>query len=201
VGAALVFADPATNKVWVMNSCGSTLSCDITGDNSHVIGSVTQIDGVTLATTTANTGQGSGAMAYNPVAKKAYVSNSTDNTETFIDGVTLATTTVAVGLTPADVEVNVVPNKIYVCNNGGNSVTTIDGATLTTTTTAVGNGPVEAWVNPAVDHVYVSNVGDATVSVLGGVPPMPCNSFPSRPAAWLTPARLATRFRVKHLGH
>ena len=110
--------------------CGSTLSCDITGDNSNVIGSVTQIDGATLATATANTGQGSGALAYNPVANKAYVSDGTDNTETFIDGLTLATTTVNVGLTPYDVEVNVVTNKYYVCNNGGNSVTTIDGATL-----------------------------------------------------------------------
>ena len=36
-------------------------------------------------------------MAFNSVANKAYVSNSTDNTETFIDGVTLATTTVDVG--------------------------------------------------------------------------------------------------------
>jgi YVTN family beta-propeller protein len=184
VGPAIVLVDQATNKIWAFNSCGSTLSCDITGDNSHVIASVTQIDGATLATATANTGQGSGAMALNSVANKAYVSNSTDNTETFIDGVTLATATVNVGLTPFDVEVNVVTNKIYVCNNGGNSVTTIDGTTLTTTTTAVGNGPVEAWVNPATNHVYVSNVGDATVSVLGGVPPNALQFVP------VTPCRL-----------
>ena len=184
VAPQVIFADSATNKVWVLNLCGSTLSCDITGDNSNVIGSVTQIDGATLATATANTGQGSGALAYNPVANKAYVSNSTDNTETLIDGLTLATTTVNVGLTPYDVEVNVVTNKIYVCNNGGNSVTTIDGATLTTTTVSVGNGPVEAWVNPAVDRVYVSNVNDATVSVLGGVPPNAQQFVP------VTPCRL-----------
>ena len=184
VAPQVIFADSATNKVWVLNLCGSTLSCDITGDNSNVIGSVTQIDGATLATATANTGQGSGALAYNPVANKAYVSNVTDNTETLIDGLTLATTTVNVGLAPYDVEVNVVTNKIYVCNNGGNSVTTIDGATLTTTTVSVGNGPVEAWVNPAVDRVYVSNVNDATVSVLGGVPPNAQQFVP------VTPCRL-----------
>ena len=184
VAPQVIFADSATNKVWVLNLCGSTLSCDITGDNSHVIGSVTQIDGATLATTTANTGQGSGAMAYNSVANKAYVSNSTDNTETFINGATLATQTVNVGLTPFDVEVNVVTNKIYVCNNGDNTVTTIDGATLSTTTTSVGSGPVEAWVNQVTNRVYVSNVGDATVSVLGGVPPNALQFVP------VTPCRL-----------
>ena len=183
-GPGLIFADPATNKVWVLNSCGTSLACVLNGDNSHVIGSVTQIDGATLATSTANTGQGSGAMAYNPVANKAYVSNSTDNTETFIDGVTLATNTVVVGQTPYDVEVNPVTNKIYVCNNAGNSVTTIDGTTLATTTIGVGVGPVESWVNPATDRVYVSNTGDTTVSVLGGIPPSALQFVP------VTPCRL-----------
>ena len=190
VGPGIVSVDQATNKIWVMNSCGSSLPCDADPNgNGNYVGGVTQIDGVTLATMTANTGKGSGAMAFNSVANKAYVSNSTDNTETFIDGVTLATQTVNVGLTPFDVEVNVVTNKIYVCNNGGNSVTTIDGTTLTTTTTAVGNGPVEAWVNQVTNHVYVSNVTDATVSVLGGVPPnalqfvavTPCRLVDTRP--------------------
>jgi YVTN family beta-propeller protein len=171
VGAALVFADPGTNKIYVMNSCGSTLSCDATGDNSHVIGTVTQIDGATLTTATVNTGQGSGAMAINTVADKVYVSNSTDNTETVIDGATFTTQTVNVGQSPFDVEVDPVTNKIYVLNNGAASVTIIDGETLTTTTIGVGNGPVEAWVNPVIHHVYVSNVTDATVSVIGGTPP------------------------------
>jgi YVTN family beta-propeller protein len=182
VAPQVIFLNQATNKVWVLNLCGSTLSCDITGDNSHVIGSVTQIDGATLATATANTGQGSGAMAVNSVANMVYVSNSTDNTETFIDGVTLATTPVAVGSTPFDVEVNPVTNKIYVCNYGDATETVIDGATLTTTTIGVGNLPVEAWVNPVTNRVYVSNVGDATVSGLVECPLTRCNSSPSHPA-------------------
>ena len=161
VAPQVIFADSVTNKVWVLNLCGSTLNCDISGNNTNVVGSVTQIDGATLTTATANTGQGVGALAYNPVANKAYVSNNTDNTETFIDGTTLTTQTVNVGQSPFDVEVDPVTNKIFVCNNAGNSVTIIDGTTLTTSTLAVGNGPVEAWVNPVIHHVYVSNVGDA----------------------------------------
>ena len=175
-GAVLLFVDSATNKIWVGNSCGNTPSCDLgSGNDANTIGTVTQIDGVTLATATANTGLGLAAMTFNSVADKAYVTNTTDNTVTFIDGVSLATATVNVGTSPADVEVNPVTNKIYVCNSGANTVTTIDGVTLATNTTGVGNTPVEAWVNPVINHVYVSNVGGepgaSTVSVLGGVPP------------------------------
>src|ERR1035438_9467071 len=212
VAAQVIFADAATNKVWVLNLCGSSLTClaDPNG-NGNYVGSVTQIDGATLATATANTGKGAGALAYNPVANKAYVSNSTDNTETFIDGVTLATQTVNVGLTPYDVEVNPVTNTIYVCNNGANTVTTIDGTTLTTTTIGVGVGPVEAWVNPATDRVYVSNTGDQTVSVLGGVPPnalqfvpvIPCRLVDTRPGnggSGPIPANSSEDFPIPQLG-
>ncbi len=184
VAPQVIFLNQATNQVWVLNLCGSTLSCDINGDNSHVIGSVTRIDGATLATATANTGQGAGALALNSVANKVYVSNNTDNTETFIDGVTLATTTVGVGSSPYDVEVNPVTNTIYVCNNGDGTETVINGATLATTVIHVGSQPVEAWVNPATNRVYVSNVGDATVSVIGGVPPNAVQFVP------ITPCRL-----------
>jgi YVTN family beta-propeller protein len=210
VAPQVIFVNQATNKVWVLNLCGSTLSCDINGDNSHVIGSVTQIDGTTLATTTANTGQGAGALALNSVANKVYVSNNTDNTETFIDGVTLATTTVGVGSSPYDVEVNPVTNKIYVCNNGDGTETVIDGVTLTTTTIGVGNSPVEAWVNPVTNKVYVSNVGDATVSVIGGVPPNalqfvpvpPCRLLDTRPdrgGSGPIPAGTAENFNLPQL--
>ncbi len=169
VGPGVVFADPVTNKVYVQNSCGTTLTCDLDGNTTNVIGTVTQIDGATLTTATVTVGQGFGAMAINLVGNKVYASNNTDNTETIIDGDSLSTTTVSVGLAPDDVEVNPATNKIYVCNSGDNTVTTIDGATLATSTTNVGNTPVEAWVNPVSNHVFVSNVGDSTVSVLGGV--------------------------------
>src|SRR5271157_1263070 len=170
-GPGIVLVDSVTNKIWVQNSCGNTLNCEISGDNSHTIGTVTQIDGVTLATQTATVGQGFGAMAFNSVANQAYASNGTDNTMTVIDGVTLATQTVNVGTSPADIEVNAATDKIYVCNSGDNTVTQIDGVTLATTTVGVGSVPVEAWVNPVTNRIYVSNVGDNTVSVIGGPAP------------------------------
>ncbi|HUK43576.1 MAG TPA: YncE family protein [Candidatus Bathyarchaeia archaeon] len=188
-GPAIVFVNAVTNKIYAENSCGNTSSCDITGDNTNVIGTVTQIDGSSLATQTVSTGQGSVAMTYNAVANKVYVSNNTDNTESFIDGVTLQVSTVNVGTGPADVEVDPARNTIYVCNSGSNTVTAINGATLQTTTVSVGNNPEIAWVNPVVDRVYVSNLNDDTVSVLSGVAPnaiqfvnvTPCRLYDTRP--------------------
>jgi YVTN family beta-propeller protein len=170
-GPLVLLVNNVTNKIYTSNSCGTTANCVISGDDTNVIGTVTQIDGDSFATQTATTGQGQAAMTVNSVANTIYVSNSTDNTESVINGSTLAVATVNVGTTPFDVEVDTARNIAYVCNYGSNNVTAIDGATLTTHTVAVGNMPVEAWVNQVVDRVYVSNVGDNTVSVLSGVPP------------------------------
>ena len=167
-GPFLVLLNQVTNKIYVQNTCGNDLQCVVSGNNSQTIGTVTQIDGATLATASANTGNGSAAMAINTVANQVYVNNNADNTTTFIDGVTLATTTVNVGVAPDDVEVNPVTDKIYVCDSGNNMVTAIDGLTLATTTVGVGSGPFDAWVNPVTNRVYVSNLNDSTLSVLAG---------------------------------
>jgi len=188
-GPLLIFVNNVTNKIYATNSCGNTSSCDITGDDTNVIGTVTQIDGASFATQTASTGQGQAAASLNAVTNYLYVSNNTDNTVSFINGSTLAVSTVNVGTGPEDVEVDTSKNTIYVCNSGSNNVSVINGATLQTTTTVnVGNSPVEAWVNPVVNRAYVSNVGDNTVSVLSGVAPnaiqfvnvTPCRVYDTR---------------------
>ena len=184
-GPGIVLVNPVTNKIWVQNSCGNVSSCPLgSGDNSQVVGTVSQIDGVTLAVQTVNVGKGFGAMTVNSVSNQAYASNNTDNTATVIDGVTLATRNVNVGTAPNDIEVDVNTNTVVVCNSGDNTVTAFNGETLVTTTINVGNTPVEAWVNPVANRIYVSNVGDNTVSVLGGVPPNAIQFVP------VTPCRL-----------
>jgi YVTN family beta-propeller protein len=195
-GPVIILVNNVTNKVWVANSCGNVSNCVISGDDSQVIGTVTQIDGATLATQSVNTGKGQAAMAVNAVANGVYISNSTDNTESIINGATLQVSTVNVGVSPADVEVNVNTNTIFVCNSGSNSVTVINGATLATTSVNVGNTPVEAWVNPVVNRVYVSNVGDDTVSVLSGVPPNAIQFFSVPPVAWSTRAPITIPSRA-----
>jgi len=181
-GPMFILVNQATNKIWVQNTCGTDLKCDFAED-SKFMGTVTQIDGATLATSNANTGLGSAALAINvcTVTNQVYVSNNTDHTETFIDGVTLATTTVNVGTAPVDVEVDQVTDKVYVCDSGDKMVTVIDGATLATTTVGVGNGPYDAWVNPITNRVYVSNLNDSTLSVLAGAQIAATTTFTSRP--------------------
>jgi YVTN family beta-propeller protein len=184
-GPLVVLVNMVTNKIWAVNSCGNDSSCPLgQGNDAQTIGTVTQIDGVTLATQTVNTGKGQAAATNNSVANAFYVTNNTDNTATFIDGATLTTSTVNVGQAPDDVEVNVDTNTIFVCNSGSNTVTAINGATLGETTVNVGNTPVEAWVNPVANRIYVSNVGDNTVSVLSGVAPSAIQFVP------VTPCRL-----------
>jgi YVTN family beta-propeller protein len=183
VGPANVVADLVTNKVAVQNICGNTPSCIASG-NQNTPGTATLIDGVTLATSTVSTGNGSASLAVNSVTNQVYVTNHTDNTATFIDEATLATTTVNVGTGPDDVEVDPVTYKIYVVDNVADNVTTIDGATLATTTVGVGLGPVEAWVNPVTNRVYVSNLGDSgdgTVSILAGARMVTTTTLTSAP--------------------
>ena len=168
-GPGVVLQNTLTNKIYVMNSCGNSSSCFNQGTTAP--GTLTVVDGSTLQTQSVTLGNGTGAIAVNPVANQIYASNGVDNTATFIDGATLGTSTVSVGTSPADVEVNPVTNKIYVANNGSNTETVIDGVTHATTTVNVGSGPGSAAVNPVTNRVYVSNLNDFTVSVLSGAPP------------------------------
>ena len=190
-GPFLLLVNQVTNQIWVQNTCGNDPQCEVNG-NSNVNGTVTQIDGATLATSSANTGKGSASIAINTVTNQVYVSNNTDNTETFIDGVTLSTTTVNVGTAPTDVEVNPVTDKIYVCDFGSNMVTVIGGVTLATTTVGVGNGPNDAWVSPITNRVYVSNLNDSTLSVLAGAQLATTTTLKSRPnpSTYLAPVMI-----------
>ena len=166
---SVILLNQVTDKIYVGNSCGTDPSC-ITNGNANTIGTITVVDGATLATSTVSAGKGTTGMAVNPVSNEIYMTNSTDNTVTFINGVTLATTTLAVGASPADVEVNPDTYKIYVTNNGDNTLNTIDGITHGKTTLGVGGGPASAVVNPVTNRIYVINGNDNTVSVVGGAP-------------------------------
>ncbi len=166
---SVILINSVTNKIYVGNSCGTDPSC-ITNGNTNTIGTITVVDGATLATSVVSAGHGTTGMAVNPVANEVYMTNNTDNTVTFINGVTLATTTLAVGTAPADVEVDPDTYKVYVTNNGDNTLTTIDGITHGKGTLGVGGGPASAVVNPVTNRIYVINSNDNTVSVVGGAP-------------------------------
>jgi DNA-binding beta-propeller fold protein YncE len=153
-----VAANPVTNKIYVANGGGRT---------------VTVIDGATNSTTTLPADINTLAVAVNEVTNKIYVVSFGNCTPfgncqsmgsiTVIDGVTNSTTKVtdpnANG--PHAVAVNEVTNQIYVANFLSGNVTVIDGATNATTTVTDPNAaaiePVAVAVNPMTNKIYVAN--------------------------------------------
>jgi DNA-binding beta-propeller fold protein YncE len=183
--------NPVTNKIYVVNNNCIDYPNPCAGN-----GTVTVIDGTTLATNTVTVGSNPYGVAVNPITNKIYVANicgndvtcsSSSGTVTVIDGVSLTTTTVSVGANPYVPVVNSVTNKIYVPNACGNdptcaspyssgTVTVIDGATNNPTSVTVGILPDALDVNTVTNQIYVANeCGDdpncastATMTVIDG---------------------------------
>jgi YVTN family beta-propeller protein len=192
-----------TNKIYVANQCGDDPNC---GSSS-----MTVIDGATLATTDVVIGgRDANTIAVNSVANKIYIpancygnpscQGAPDGTVSVVDGVTLAYTSVGAGVSPDSMAVNSVTNTIYVANECGSdrdpncpsngTVTVIDGATLTFTNIEVGKHPYGLALNSATNRIYVPNYYDDTVSVMDGTPltalqfvplTQPCRAVDTRP--------------------
>lgn len=123
------------------------------------------IDGVTLAMTSVDSNNPSGAIlgapAVNPMTNKIYVPHQL-GTVAVIDGATLNVTSVPVGQAPQWVAVDAAINQVYVVNGyasptPGTTVRVIDGATNSTTTLPVGVSPAQAALSPTTHRVYVTN--------------------------------------------
>jgi DNA-binding beta-propeller fold protein YncE len=172
-----IAVNTATNKIYVVNACGNDLYC---GSN----GTLTIIDGATLATTTVQLGTKPEALAINELTNKIFVVNACGyddcfiQTLTIIDGATLAQTTIGTGLgyyyTPPAVAVNTVTNKVFVVNPctdqscfGDGNVMVIDPVTLSNTYVTVGKFPGIVAVNNTTNKIYVAN-GEASVTVIDG---------------------------------
>ncbi len=176
----LLDLNTSTDMIYVVNQCGNDPNC-ATDSN----GTVTVINGNTLATQTVTVGIRPIPVAVNSATNTIYVANrcGTDPncvnppTATIIDGTTLSTTSVTicgVSTYANRVGVDSATNKIYFPCAGqsgsgvnGNSVTVLDGVTGTTTPVAVGDNPGSAVVNSVTNRIYVPT-SDNTVSVIGG---------------------------------
>src|ERR1022692_1814462 len=159
-----------TNKIYVPNACGSDPNC-------AGYGTVTVIDGATLATTTVTVGSNPYGVAVNSATNKIYVANQCGNdvscsswsgTITVIDGASNnVIATIPVGADAYVLAVNSVTNTIYVANYCGNdvscftysgTVSVINGANNTVTATVnVGAGPAPPVVNSVTNKIYVAN--------------------------------------------
>ncbi len=172
-----VAVNPVTNKIYVINQCGNSNDC-----TDH--GTVTVVDGATLATTSIDVGWNPAVILVNQLTNKIYVLNNCGNnsgsadclangtpvqgTVTVIDGATNATSSVNTGMASGALVVNQVSNEAYVANGGDNTVTFINGSTLATTNVAVGTQPADVEVNPVTYKIYVTNFGANTITMIDG---------------------------------
>jgi YVTN family beta-propeller protein len=148
-----VGVNPTTNKVYVTNQGGNTVSV-IDGATDTVIGSPT-------------VGANPYAVGVNPTTNKIYVANNSPNTVSVVNGATDAVigSPIAVGTGPSGVGVNPTTNKIYVANYSGNTVSVI----MDPPSVGVGTNPQGVGVNPTTNKIYVANgTGSNTVSVING---------------------------------
>jgi DNA-binding beta-propeller fold protein YncE len=155
-----------TNTIYVANYCpgGGWPTCP------PGLGTVTVINGSTLATQSVTAGRKPVNLAVDSQTNMIYVANSgtpggSNSTVTVINGTTLGTQTVNVGYIAEDVQLDAMTNQIYVTNVCGNdptcqsagTVTVINGATLNTQSVSAGNVPVWVAVNPVTNNIYVAN--------------------------------------------
>jgi YVTN family beta-propeller protein len=166
-GGPALAVDPVSNKIYVTNFCGDDSSCQSNG-------TVTAIDGATLATTTITVGFYPNFVAVNSTTNKVYVVNvcadlscHTGGLVTVIDGQSNSTASVTVGSHPLWDAVNQVTNKIYVTNDD-NTITVIDGATNGTATVPGENVPYQVQANSVTNKIYVTDQRGHEVLVIDG---------------------------------
>ena len=131
-----VALNAVTNKIYVVNTCGSDANCNGGG-------TVTVIDGVTNNSAAVNVGTYPFFLATDSVTDQIYVVNAFCNklekhvgldcsngpgTVTVIDGATNEAGSVVIGGGPFDAAVNATTNRIYVSNVGDGTVSVIAGA-------------------------------------------------------------------------
>lgn len=181
--------NPLTNEIYVANHCvnGGYPTCRACTAGSPN-GTITVINGSTLATQSVTAGCGPSNIAVNTQTNTIYVENNRTlgggpGTVTVINGSTLATQSAPTEYSSQDIAVDSNANQIYVTNFCGNdpncvsggTVTVIDGATLSTQNVPAGIEPVWIAANSVTHNVYIGDAcGDSscatppTVTVING---------------------------------
>jgi YVTN family beta-propeller protein len=192
-----------TNKIYVVNYCGSDPFC---GRN----GTVTVINGADNYTSSVNVGRLPVVLAVNPVTNLIYVPDS-ENDMTIINGATNGTSTITIN-TPKDVAVDEVTNKIYgtgVTTTGEAFVTMVDGATTAKTRITIGGSAVALAINRLTNRIYISSGGSpGIVHVVGGgfynalqfVSVPPCRLVDTRQTHDPIPGNTSRSFTLPQLG-
>lgn len=151
-----VALDTATNRVFVANAAGNTVSV-IDGATNNLI--------QTIGPAGFNSPTG---IVFDPYSNTIWVTNASYGNVTPINAATyVAGLPVAVGNEPWGVAYNPVDHLIYVANSGSNTVSVINPVSRAVIATVpVGNRPFNLAAHPDTGKVYVVNSLSSDVSVL-----------------------------------
>jgi YVTN family beta-propeller protein len=142
---------------------------------------VSVIDETTgTVTATIDVGSGPDAVAVDPTAHTAYVTNGGNATVSVIDETTgTVTATIDVGSDPSGVAVDPTAHTAYVANLAG-TVSVIDETAGTVAATVpVGSDPDGVAVDPTAHTAYVANENASSVSVISAARPAPVTTVTS----------------------
>jgi YVTN family beta-propeller protein len=130
-----IAVNSVANKIYIPANCYGNPSCQGAPD-----GTVSVVDGVTLAYTSVGAGVSPDSIAVNSVTNTIYVANEcgsdrdpncpSNGTVTVIDGATLTFTNIEVGKHPYGLALNSATNRIYVPNYYDDTVSVMDGTPL-----------------------------------------------------------------------
>ncbi len=158
--APAVAVNPATNKVFVVNPCG-------TDQGNCRQGNVMMVDPVTLTNTSIPVGRDPNIVIVNSATNKIYVGGDTyiNASITQIDGGTLSTSTVLLQEPAIKLALNEATNKIYVvCSDMGygldSQLAVIDGVTLATSFYPLPPYADGLAINTTTNKAYISSEVD-----------------------------------------
>ena len=128
--ATAIAVNSVINKIYVPANCYNNPSCQ-----NEPNGTVSVVDGATLAYTSVGAGIFPYSLAVNPVANRIYVVNkcgsdptcNSTGSVTVVDGATLTFTNISVGNHPYGLALNSTTNLIYVPNYDDETVSVMDG--------------------------------------------------------------------------
>jgi len=149
-----VVVNPASGKVYAVNTNGGT---------------VTIIDSAKNSSVSVKVGNSPVAIAINSITNKIYVGNAGSGTLSVIDGATdQVTAAVKVGSQPYAMAVNSATNKIYISRTFGDTMTIVDGADNSTSKLKPNTNADAIEVNAGTNKIYFTKYESKTLTVMDG---------------------------------
>lgn len=146
--------NPVTNKIYVANSGGDTISV-IDGSTDSVSANI-------------KVGPRPYTIAVNSATNKIYVTRTFGDTMTVINGETNETSKIKPPIQADVMEVNAGTNKMYLTHYESKNITVMNGTTHETTPVATGVHIWAAAINPTTNKIYFPSAGSSSLFILDG---------------------------------